>query len=332
MGSHIDTVPDAGAFDGVLGVALALALVRSLDGVRLPFAIEVIAFSEEEGVRFSLPFIGSRALTGSLGTDDLETVDQEGVSVRQAIAGFGLDADDWQNALATPGTFAFLEVHIEQGPVLEDLGLPLGVVTALVGQSRFELTFKGKANHAGTTPMPLRRDALACAAAWVVKVEATGRAVPGLVATVGSIRVAPGVANVIAGSAVVSLDVRHASDETRSQVEIALLASAEHEAATRGVSLDVQQKLAQDAVPLDVRLIDLLASCVSTPHRMVAGAGHDAMMIAGSIPSAMLFIRTPGGLSHHPDEAVAIEDVQASFETIRKLLHSPNLLLQKDKA
>ena len=214
-GSHVDTVPNAGSFDGVLGIAIPLAVLRSLEGRRLPFSVEVIAFSEEEGIRFRLPFIGSRAVVGNLAVDDLARVDEQGITVEQALRNFGLDPAKLPLARITPGTFAFVECHIEQGPVLEALNLPLGIVTAIVGQTRLAVTFSGSANHAGTTPMHLRRDALACAAAWISVVEQHARNTPGLVATVGMITVLPNAANVIAGEAVLSLDLRHPSDELR---------------------------------------------------------------------------------------------------------------------
>ena len=199
MGSHLDTVPNAGAYDGLLGIAVATAVVGRLGGRRLPFAVELIAFSEEEGIRFGLPFIGSRALVGDLGAAELARRDADGVTVAEAIREFGLDPEGLGDARMTAHTFAFLEVHMEQGPVLESLGVPLGVVTAIVGQSRYELTWTGQANHAGTTPMHLRRDALGGAAEFVTAVENYARGAEGLVATVGSLRVAPGAVNVVRG-------------------------------------------------------------------------------------------------------------------------------------
>ncbi len=190
LGSHVDTVPDAGAFDGVLGVVLAIALVDALGGRRLPFSIEVAAFSEEEGVRFGVPFIGSRALAGTLDADLLARRDAAGITVEQAIRAFGLDPAQLAEAKLDPSTFAYIEFHIEQGPVLESLDLPLAVVTAIAGQSRLAVTFRGQANHAGTTPMHLRRDALAAASRWISVVERHARATAGLVATVGTIQVA----------------------------------------------------------------------------------------------------------------------------------------------
>ncbi len=217
VGSHLDTVPCAGAFDGVLGVVLGIALVESLGGRHLPFAVEIVAFSEEEGVRFGVPFIGSRALVGRVDADLLAAKDAAGVTLAQAIRDFNLDV------LALPEAairdkdmvLGYLEFHIEQGPVLDNLNLPLGVVEAIMGQSRHDFVFLGRANHAGTTPMNLRSDALAGAAEWVVAVEHLGRAVPGLVATVGEIAALPGASNVIPGEARASLDVRHASDRER---------------------------------------------------------------------------------------------------------------------
>ncbi len=324
IGSHIDTVPDAGAYDGVLGVALALALVRSLGGRRLPFAIEAIAFSEEEGIRFRRPFLGSRGLLGQLTAEDLALRDADGVSFAQALREFGLNPDEVRGELLTPKTFAFVEVHIEQGPALEAEDKPLGVVTSIVGQTRFALTFRGQANHAGTTPMPLRRDALAAAAEWICTVERAAQTTPGLVATVGGIRVDPGAANVIAGSAEVTLDVRHASDEAREAAVKILLRGAESTAKARGIELGIVQTNAQDAVAMDLGLQEnLMRAAVhtgETPHKMTSGAGHDAMILASRVPAAMLFVRSPGGISHHASEAVLVEDVDAALSVCRALL------------
>jgi len=221
-------------------------------------------------------------------------------------------------------TFAFVEVHIEQGPVLEALDLPLGIVTAIVGQTRLEVTFTGRANHAGTTPMHLRQDALAAAAAWISVVERHASNVTELVATVGSIRVSPGAANVIPGSAVLSLDVRHAIDAMREQAVAELLAEAKRVASVRGVVVSAKETSRQDAVVMDEGICGRLAEAVeavgASPHRMTSGAGHDAMILAAKVPAATLFVRTPAGLSHHPDEAVAEADVQTAFEALLHLL------------
>jgi allantoate deiminase len=322
VGSHIDTVPAAGAYDGVLGVAVAIGLVRELAGRRLPFAIEAIAFSEEEGVRFALPFIGSRALLGSLAEADLERRDAAGVSVAQALGDFGLDAKrllgEDSDPRFTPGTFAFLEVHIEQGPVLDSLGIPLGIVATIIGQSRLALTFHGEANHAGTTPMAFRRDALAAAAAWMGEVESSPERLgdPGLLATVGFITAAPGAANVIPGAASVTLDVRHPENEARLRAVRHLRERAEAIAAARGLTVEITDRGGQSSVPMDGGLTEMLAEAAAGygPHRMASGAGHDAMILAPALPAAMLFVRSPGGISHNPAESVRGEDVQAALE------------------
>jgi allantoate deiminase len=318
VGSHLDTVPNAGAFDGVLGVVLGVALVEELRGRRLPFAIEVIGFSEEEGVRFSKPFLGSMALMGSLDANILELRDAHGVSVGDAIRGFGLDPAAMAEAQVSPLAFAYLEMHIEQGPVLESAHRPLGVVEAIVGQSRLLTSFTGKANHAGTTPMRMRHDALAAAAEWIVSVErfAGGRE-DGLVATVGSIHAMPGASNVIAGDVAATVDVRHADDAVPGAALERILLEAQRAADKRGVEFAWRQTMSQPAVPMDKSLTDLLETAVRCadvqPMRMMSGAGHDAMIVAARLPSCMLFLRSPGGLSHHPDESVVAEDVEAAI-------------------
>ncbi len=323
-GSHIDTVPDAGRYDGILGVALPIALIRALNGKRLPFGIEIIAFSEEEGVRFKFPFIGSRALLHDLTPEDLARADTIGISIAQAIRNFGLNPDTLADAAITPGTFAFFEVHIEQGPVLESLGLPLGVVTTIIGQSRLGLTFHGQANHAGTTPMSFRKDALAAAAKWISEVEAFPTNDPELLATVGSIQALPGAANVIPGAVTVSLDVRHPSDEARLNAVAILIGKAEAIAESRGQTLSTADRGAQASVPMDAALREALTAAAEpyAPLAMPSGAGHDAMILARKVPAAMLFLRTPGGLSHHPNEAVSLQDIDAAIKTCLNFLHA----------
>jgi allantoate deiminase len=325
IGSHLDTVPDAGAFDGVLGVALGVALLEMLKGGHLPFAIELVGFSEEEGVRFETPFIGSRALVGRLNDKLLEKTDENGISVRDAIEKFGLNSGEISAARLNDDALAYIEFHIEQGPVLEDLGLPLGVVEAIAGQSRMELTFVGRANHAGTTPMHLRHDALAAAAEWTVAVEHEGRSLPGMVATVGSIKATPGAINVIAVEAEVSLDVRHVSDEVRVAAVERLVRLADEIAGRRGLSVRRRSIASQAAVRMDrdltIQVEDAVKKAGCKPHRMVSGAGHDAMILAERIPAAMIFVRTPGGISHSPAEDVNVEDVEKALAAGVNLLH-----------
>jgi allantoate deiminase len=311
IGSHLDTVPHAGAFDGILGVVLGVALVEKLAGRRLPFAIEVIGFSEEEGVKFGVPFIGSRAFIGDV---DNELLAQCG----DAIAAFGLDPGRIGEARAGENAIGYLEFHIEQGPVLESLHLPLGVVEAIAGQSRLDVLFEGQANHAGTTPMNLRRDALAGAADWIGAVEREAHAIPGAVATVGRLNASPGASNVIPGSAAASLDVRHANDPVRHRLVARLLRCAEQIAAARCLAVSWKQNLDQAAVRMDPALVELLERAVMSTsrmvHRMASGAGHDAMIVAQRMPTAMLFLRSPGGISHHPDEAVLAEDIDSALD------------------
>ena len=192
IGSHLDTVPNAGFYDGMLGVVLAIALLEALENRKLPYPIEVVGFSEEEGVRFGIPFIGSRALVGRVDEQLLNNQDAAGASVRKAIEDFGLNPAEIPNAVINNDACAYLEFHIEQGPVLENLGRSLGVVETIAGQTRMDLVFTGRANHAGTTPMDLRFDAMAGAAEWITVVEQTAKSIPGLVATVGSVQTMPG--------------------------------------------------------------------------------------------------------------------------------------------
>lgn len=319
MGSHLDTVPRAGAFDGILGVVLGIAVAEKLAGEELGIEMEVIGFSEEEGVRFGRPFLGSLAAVDELDHDALALIDENGVSVAEAIRGFGLDASKLADALLAEHTMAYLEVHIEQGPVLESEGEAIAVVTSLVGQTRLLLHFDGAANHAGTTPMHLRRDAMAAAAEWIVTVEDHARSMPGLVATVGRVETQPGAGNVIAGEVLAALDVRHAEDELRGAAVAELVRRAELAAARRGVTVRCTMQVEQAAVQLDGSLGDRLVRAASmaghNARRMTSGAGHDAMIIARRVPSAMLFVRSPGGVSHHPDETVLVDDVEAALAT-----------------
>jgi len=324
IGSHLDTVPHGGAFDGVLGVLLGLSLIELLSERRLPFTIEVVGFSEEEGIRFGAPFIGSRALIGDIDEDLLERRDASGISVSEAIKSFGLDPSRIPEARVGDDTIGYAEFHIEQGPVLDSLGLPLGIVEAICGQSRIDVVFEGKANHPGTTPMHLRRDALAAAAEWVCAVECEARAIPNAVATVGQLDVSPGASNVVPGSVRASLDVRHADDAVRRNLVAQLLRSAGQIAAYRCLTVSHERRLDQAAVAMGSDLTALLHRVVVTAgypvHHMSSGAGHDAMIMARRMPAAMLFLRSPGGISHHPDETVLVEDVAAALEAGMRFL------------
>jgi allantoate deiminase len=340
IGSHLDTVPNAGAYDGILGVVLAIALLQELRGRKLPFALEVVGFSEEEGVRFGTPFIGSRALVGRLDQQFLSVQDAQGISIRKAIEDFGLNPDQTSQAEVAKDTLGYLEFHIEQGPVLERMNLPLAAVEAIAGQSRLEFTFSGRVNHAGTTPMNLRCDAIAGAAEWIGAVERVGQQIQGLVATVGRIEAKPGAANVIAGEARMTLDVRHSADKIRICAVEDLVRQAKEIATRRGLSVRETSVLSQPAVAMSPFLISEIEEAIAKtgcqPHRMVGGAGHDAMIMAEKVPSAMIFLRTPGGISHDPAESVAQEDVEKAIECglhlLDQLAVSPEFLKRKNRA
>jgi len=318
VGSHLDTVPNAGAFDGILGVVLGIALIESLSGRRLPFEIELVGFSEEEGVRFSVPFIGSRALVGTVDAALLAKQDARGITVAQAIRDFGLDPIRIPEAAVSGSFLGYFEFHVEQGPVLDRLNLPLGVVDAIAGQTQARVSFRGHANHAGTTPMDARHDAVTAAAEWVLAVEREARSTPGLVATVGKFEALPGASNVIAGEANASLDVRHAGDAQRAAAADRILAAGREIAQRRGLAFECLGKQEQRTVPCDPNLTAALERAVASTgfpvHRMTSGAGHDAMILAQEMPVAMLFLRSPGGISHHPDETVLPGDVAAVLQ------------------
>jgi allantoate deiminase len=335
IGSHIDTVPDAGAFDGVLGVVLAVELIQiAKERELLPLALEVIAFSEEEGVRYGVPFLGSHAVAGSFDKRLLALEDAGGVRMDAAIRAFGLDPEKIGEAALAPepahpqaaniDVLGFFEMHIEQGPVLEAEDLQLAVVEGIVGQTRLGFRFTGKANHAGTTPMHLRHDALAAAAEWIVAVEAIAGTEAGLVATVGKLDLKPNAGNVIPGEVELSLDVRHMSDLSRSHWVRYLTHAARTAAHKRGVEVEWREKLDQPAVEMDRQLREQLAEalqgCGFPAKRMPSGAGHDAMVMAARVPAAMLFLRSPGGISHHPDESVREQDVEAALRVGARFL------------
>jgi allantoate deiminase len=324
LGSHIDTVPDAGAFDGVLGVVLALEWVRLAKELNLPLAVEVIAFSEEEGVRFGVPFFGSRAVAGRFSPALLNLTDADGITLDAAIRGFGLNPDEISRAAADDRAVGFVEIHIEQGPVLEAEALSIAAVTSIVGQTRLVLEFSGQANHAGTTPMHLRRDAMAAAAEWITSVERLAKRTSELVATVGRVHVKPNAGNVIPGSVELSLDVRHSRDNTRRTAVEEMLDAARSIADRRGVSVEWTTKMDEPAVPMDERLTAFLTDAMEISgfpaKTMPSGAGHDAMVLAARMPSAMLFLRSPGGVSHSPGETVREEDVEAALLVGRRFL------------
>jgi allantoate deiminase len=321
IGSHIDSVNDAGRYDGPLGVMLGIECVAALSvaGKRLPFAIEVIAFGDEEGSRFPAPMLTSRAVAGGFDPASLAVIGRDGVTVGQALADNRFPPERFAEAARARGSvIAYLEAHIEQGPALEAEGLAVGIVTGIAAQLRYRVVIEGMAGHAGTTSMALRRDALAAAAEAVLAVERIGSAGPDdLVATVGRLDVTPGAVNVIPGHVDFSLDIRALDHAARDAAADAILAELKTIAARRGVGLVARRVHELPASRCDPRLMDLLAAAMASEglpeRRLASGAGHDAMVMASLCPMAMLFIRCAGGISHNPAEAVKPADVEIAL-------------------
>lgn len=320
LGSHLDTVGDAGRFDGPLGVLLPLAALEVLrqQGTALPFAVEVLGFAEEEGVRFSSAYLGSKGYTGLLKAPDLALKDPDGVSVAEVLKAYNGKALPLPKAAHRPADLlGYVEVHIEQGPVLEAEGLAAGVVSAIAGQTRAKVTFMGKAGHAGTTPMGLRKDALAAAAEFILAAESTARGHGPLVATVGRIAAHPGGSNVIPGRVELTLDVRHPVDARRKAAFARIRRAGRAIAARRGVRFTVAVTQDNGAVVCSKPLSALLAKSVRAQQGrsrlLPSGAGHDAVILSALAPVTMLFVRCRGGLSHHPDEYVHPRDLGAAL-------------------
>jgi allantoate deiminase len=325
LGSHLDTVLDAGRYDGPLGVIAAIAIAERLRGRDLPFALEVVGFADEEGLRYGTTFLGSGAMAGRFAPAWLKLADADGVTMREAMAAFGGDPGHVAAAGRKPGELlAYAELHIEQGPILERRGAPLGVVTAISGQTHAEVAFLGEAGHAGTVPMKARRDALAALAEWLVAGEALARRRSGLVVTVGRVTVDPGARNVIPGAARATLDVRHGSDAVRRQAVGELRAEAERIAAQREVELDWDARGDTAAVPTSPDLTEQLAVAVERAglplETLASGAGHDGVAMSAIAPVAMLFVRCAGGISHNPAESVEEADVAAALDVMERFV------------
>ena len=325
LGSHIDTVPNAGRYDGPLGVLAAIAVVERLAasaGSRR--SLEVAAFADEEGTRFGTAYLGSAAYTGAFDPAWLDLVDAEGVTLADAIRAAGGDPEAAVGP--APDLAGYVEVHIEQGPVLEREGIPVGIVTAIAGQTRARIVVTGEAGHAGTLPMDARRDALAAAAEAVLAVERVGRDVEGLVATVGSLSLWPNVGNVVPGEVRMLLDVRHADDRVRRSATDTIRAEVERLASARDVAAAWTPRYDTPAVELDRHLRRHLAAAVEAQglpvRELASGAGHDAVVLARVCPSAMLFVRCAGGISHDPRESVAEADVAVAIDVLERVARS----------
>ena len=316
LGSHIDTVRRAGSYDGTLGVITAIEIVDRLrrQGRRMSFAIEVVAFGDEEGVRFPSTLSGARALAGLFDKATLNERDAEGISRREALAAFGCDPTRVAGEVRPPEkVIGYVEVHIEQGPVLESENRPVGVVTAISGASRGEIRLVGESAHAGATPMPLRRDALAAAAVMISAIESRARTEPDLVATVGRLEIAHPAVNTVPGAVSFTLDVRAPDDAVRKAAVRDIIESVAEIARSRSVHAEVEANYEAPSSHCDPALSDALAASMErlglAARRLPSGAGHDAMAFRGRIPFAMLFVRCRGGVSHNPAEYAAPEDI-----------------------
>ncbi len=315
LGSHLDTVVMAGKYDGMLGVLCGLACVEHLaaSGQRLSHAIEVIAFADEEGVRYHSTFLGSRAVTGEFDLSLLDRLDKDGISMRDALIAFGKNPEEIGAAVRQPGDIAaYLEVHIEQGPVLEQQGLGVGVVTGIAGATRMMVTLTGEAGHAGTVPMTLRRDALVGAADCIAGIEKICTGPVDLVGTVGAIDAKPGAGNVIPGNVGFSIDIRAAEDETRNTAVEAVKDHIKSVCEKRHLAVDIDTVHDEPSEACDPALIEhisgAIASCQPRVLTLTSGAGHDVMVMSHLTAAGLIFVRCAGGISHNPAESITAED------------------------
>ena len=323
-GSHQDSVRNAGKYDGLFGIITAIACVKDLNerGVRLPYTLEVVGFGDEEGVRFGATLIGSKAMAGRFAPEWLDKIDEQGITMRQALVEFGGDPDGWRGVdRRGKNVVAYVESHIEQGPVLLNEGLPLGVVTAIAGGTRLNVRVIGLAGHAGTVPMGARQDALAAAAEMVLLVERHCETTAGLVGTVGKMAVLPGAINVIPQDVAFTIDVRSGDDALRRAAVAAVRAGISDIARRRRVQADVADFFTADAAPCDPALQAAFAEAIAAhgiPARhLPSGAGHDAMEFPAVAPMAMLFVRCGNnGISHHPDETMTAADADIATSVL----------------
>jgi allantoate deiminase len=327
LGSHLDTVRDAGKYDGMLGVVTAIACVEALsrENRRLDFAIEVIGFGDEEGVRFGATMLGSGAVAGGFDPALLSLADRAGITMAEALRQFGLDPDAIGAAARKPADIlAYVELHIEQGPVLEAQGLAVGCVSAISGATRFEIDLTGEAGHAGTVPMANRRDALAAAAACVLAVETRCAAGEGLVGTVGRMEVRPGAINVIPGAVRFTIDIRAPDDAQREAAVADVLAALARIAESRGIAFAARKIHDLDAAPCAAWLMERIDRAIAAegvaPCRLPSGAGHDGMAMIRIAEIGMIFVRCAGGISHNPAEAITAADAETGARVLLRFI------------
>jgi len=326
LGSHLDTVPNAGRYDGILGVLLPLELLRQCRarGETFPFHIDVLGFGDEEGSRFGTTLLGSRALAGTWRSQWADLLDRDGVSLGSALTAFGSDPETVASASRAGETLlGYVEIHIEQGPVLEQRRQPLGVVSGIAGARRFRVKVLGHAGHAGTIPMAMRQDALVMAAEIVQQVERIAIGFD-VVATVGQLQCFPGAVNVIPGECLLTIDIRAGDDATRDLALAAMQDAAAQRVAARGLQVSWEEIHNAPAVAcaswLQTLLREVLLDMSLEPVSLVSGAGHDAMSVADITDVGMLFVRCAGGISHHPAESVSAEDVAVALAALHLVL------------
>ena len=331
LGSHLDTVRNGGRYDGMLGVVAPLVCIAALhgQGIRLPFAVEIVGFCDEEGVRFPSTLFGSRAIAGTLDPATLGQQDENGISIADALRDFGLDPNNLKSAQRAASDYlGFVEVHIEQGPVLETQNIPVGVVTAISGAARYQVSVQGVAGHAGTVPMSLRQDALTGAAECMLAIEAVSSDYEGLVATVGQIKALPGATNVIPGTVEFSIDIRSSEDAIRQRAEDRITDLFAKISSKRKLDIQAVKTYEAGSVDCDKRLTRQLAKAIESfgypVQSLPSGAGHDAMALAELTPIAMLFVRCKGGISHHPDESITVQDANAVADVLLRFLQDFN--------
>ena len=327
LGSHLDTVPNAGKYDGVLGVLVAIEAINQLHdkGIRLPFNVDIVGFGDEEGSRFGTTLLGSRAVAGTWKPEWMDLVDKQSVKMADALKDFGCDPELLHTASRTEDDiFGYMEVHIEQGPMLEGHNQPLGIVPSIAGARRFLVTISGKAGHAGTVPMNMRQDALVAAASAVHMVEQIANRFQ-IVATVGQLQCYPGAPNVIPGSCQFSIDIRSGRDQTRDVAVDTIQKQLQEMVDERRMTIEWKEIHSAPAVEcaswIQRLMEDVAIKMDLEPLSIVSGAGHDAMSIAEFTDIGMLFVRCGGGgISHHPDESVITEDVAVAIDALGKTL------------
>ena len=327
IGSHLDSVVMAGKYDGPLGVLTGISVVQSLNdrGIRLPIAIEVIGFADEEGVRFKSTYLGSRAVAGTFDIELFATRDSDGISMREAFLDFGLNPDRIKSAVRRrEELIGYVELHIEQGPVLEERGVSVGVVSAISGATRLKVWLKGEAGHAGTVPMGLRKDALISASECVLKIEKLARDCKDAVATVGQFAVKPGATNVIPGLVEFTIDVRVPTDRERQNLVSKI--TAELDKIVRSHQMEINFELVHEAEsrecsPKLVGIIEEGIRDLGLPIiNLPSGAGHDAAAMADLTPMGMIFLRCEGGVSHNPNESITEQDALVGIELLSKVV------------